>query len=203
MTQYNHAAAISMLRHMVEVAAGGEIILRDFSRPIRERNNGLTGPYYFRPGALITDAHTVPEGFSGYLSKDESAIDEGAHVRLRVVAAGNLVNLKHDGWYTDDDCSETMYGVVARLPRSRGFLAGWTMGAQMATSFTRTIYQSEKEAARAADREAEYAAQRARDEAAKERAEDEAEQRQAEAHAAHYERIAGGPTSADEWEPYP
>lgn len=164
MNTYNHETAMNLLRHSLAGIAEGRIPLRDLSRPIRERNNGVPGPYYMTASALIFDARQVPEGFGGYLNSHEDAIDSGSFARLRVVRADSIIRLKHTGWFTDDDgMGDTCFGVVARLPRSRGFLAGWSLGANMATSFSRTIHDTEEEAARAADREAELSAERERE----------------------------------------
>jgi hypothetical protein len=159
-----HQARLSMLRHSIAGIAEGRLPLRDLSRPIMERNSGVTGPYFFTPGPLITSARNKPEGFGGYLNGSETMIDEGAFARLRVRRADSIVKLRHKGWFTDDDCiGELAFGIVATLARSRGFLAGWSLGGNMCASLSRTIYWIEQEAARAADREAELAAEKERD----------------------------------------
>jgi hypothetical protein len=174
MDAYNHTQAIDRLRRSIDaIANDGHLPLRNFARPIRERNSGPCGPYYFTPGKLITDARSAPEGFGGYLNKRADEISEGSFTRLRVKRADEIIRLDHTGWYADDDgIGDTMFGVVATLPRSRGFLAGWSLGAQMATSFSRTIYETAEEAARAADREAEHASERERDYQREQRAEE-------------------------------
>lgn len=74
------------------------------------------------------------------------------------------VRIDHTGWYTDDHGdSDTMRGVVWRLPSLRGFLAGWSMGRNMATSVDADIYETERAAAYAADQLAERAAETERE----------------------------------------
>jgi hypothetical protein len=165
MDAYNHTQAIDNIRRTIAgIVNDGHHPLRDYRRAIRARHTGPCGPYYFVPGKLITDASNAPEGFGGYLNSRADALDEGSFVRLRVKRADEIIRLRHTGWYTDDECiGETMFGVVATLPHSRGFLAGWSLGAQMATSFTRNIYETAEEAAFAADAEAQRAAERERD----------------------------------------
>ena len=79
-------------------------------------------------------------------------------------------SIRHTGWFTDEYQSETIRGVVFRLPHGRGFLAGWSMGEGMASAVDRYVWDDEKDAARAADDMAERAAERAaeREEAANE-----------------------------------
>ena len=73
--------------------------------------------------------------------------------------AGDIVNLDHNGWYTDPDgCGDTIKGIVARLPHGR-FLAGWSMGKNMASAVDDTLYDDAKDAARAADQLAERIAE--------------------------------------------
>ena len=71
--------------------------------------------------------------------------------------------IAHRGWYTSEDCHQTIRGIVARLPKGRGFLAGWTMGESMASEFESTIYCDEAQAARAADCIAEMEAEKERE----------------------------------------
>jgi hypothetical protein len=165
-----HQDRLTMLRHSIDGIAEGRIPLRDLSRPIRARNSGITGPYYFTPGPVITGRHNAPEGFAGYLTGNQIA--EGSFARLRVRRADDIIRLRHSGWFTDEHCDETMYGVVATLPRSRGFLAGWSLGEGMATSFSRDIHATAEDAARAADEEARIAAEKEREYRANETADD-------------------------------
>lgn len=63
--------------------------------------------------------------------------------------------INHTGWWADEYQDQKIRGLVFRLPRSRGFLAGWTMGEGMASTVECDIYDTEREAAYAADSMAE------------------------------------------------
>jgi len=149
------------------------IKLVDLSIPLRQRK-GKTW-YYFNPRPLIHNRRTRNEGFGGYLSRDGKEINAGSHVRLRVVRASENYSRAHE-YYCDDFQDQTIYGIVARLTQSRGYLAGWTMGEGMCCSFDATIYDDIGEASRAADSEAESAAEKEREYQAEQRANDEAEE---------------------------
>jgi hypothetical protein len=153
----------------------GTVKLWDYSKPIKQRHSGPCGPYQFTRQGLITGRKNRNKGFGGYLSKDGTEVNEGSMVRLRVFRADSVIRLNHDGWYCDQFQDGTMYGVVARLPRSRGFLAGYSMGPQMSTGFDSTIYETADDAARAADSEAETAAEREREYQEKWQADQDAE----------------------------
>lgn len=72
-------------------------------------------------------------------------------------------DIRHTGWYTDDHgASDTIRGVVFRLPHARGFLAGWSMGENMISEIDLYIWDDERDAAHAADGMAEHAAERER-----------------------------------------
>lgn len=63
---------------------------------------------------------------------------------------GSRIN--HTGWFTNEfDDGDTIRGIVFRLPRNRGFLAGWTMGDSMASELEYRIFDDQVRAARAAD----------------------------------------------------
>lgn len=72
-------------------------------------------------------------------------------------------HIDHTGWFCDDFQFDKIRGLVVRLPHGR-YLAGWSMGEQMASWVDSTeVYTDETEAARAADSLAEYAAERERE----------------------------------------
>lgn len=75
------------------------------------------------------------------------------------------------GWYCNNFQDESITGFAFRLPRGRGFLAGWMMGDQMCASVSRRIYDDENGALQAGHRMAELAAERMREEDAKDQAE--------------------------------
>lgn len=136
----------------------GTVKMWDYSTPIKERHSGPCGPYMFTRQPTRTGRC---EGFGGYLGHGE--INDGSMVRLRIALAGDVVRLEHTGWYCDQFQDQTMCGIVARLPRSRGFLAGWTMGVGMCCSFDGRVHETIEEAARAADEEARIGAERERE----------------------------------------
>lgn len=73
-------------------------------------------------------------------------------------------SIKHTGWYCDEYGDDTIRGLVLRLPKGRGFLAGWTMGERMATEIDVSwVHADEVEAAHAADDMAERAAENQRE----------------------------------------
>ena len=109
------------------------------------------GPYTFRSDA-------DHETFSFYL-------DSAFCPDLRWTYADEITYLiRHRGWYCDDFQEDTMRGIVFRLPKSRGFLVGWTMGDGMISEIDRRwILDDEEQAAHAADECARVAAEYARD----------------------------------------
>lgn len=77
---------------------------------------------------------------------------------------GDVPLINHTGWFSDaDGAADKIRGVVFRLPKGRGFLAGWSMGESMASSVEFEIYESDIEAARAADSLAEKIAETERE----------------------------------------
>ena len=109
------------------------------------------GPYHFRVDA---DQPTR----SAYLDSD-------FFPGLRWQYADKVTSrIRHTGWYCGDYDNDKIRGIVLRLPRSRGFLAGWTMGEHMITEIDVSwIHDDEIEAALAADEMAESAAERERE----------------------------------------
>lgn len=128
--------------------------------------NPVCGPYYHAP---------KPGGGKGigfYLESD-------GMLSLRWQWADKVdgAGIDHRGWYSDQyGDSEKIRGLVLRLPKSRGFLAGWSMGEGMASALECDIYETEREAARAADSLAEHTAEREREYQAEEEAKREAEE---------------------------
>ena len=76
--------------------------------------------------------------------------------------AHDIVNLRHKGWFTDTECSETAVGIVARLPHGR-FLAGYRWTSNGERVYFPEVFTDEDEAARAADSYAEAFAEDARE----------------------------------------
>ena len=128
--------------------------------------NPVCGPYFHAP---------KPGGGKGvgfYLESDGS-------IALRWQWVDKVIGarIEHTGWYSDEHGdSEKIRGLVLRLPKSRGFLAGWSMGEGMGSALDPDIYATEREAARAADSLAEDVAKREREHQAEEEAKREAEE---------------------------
>ena len=121
--------------------------LTDRRRPI------VCGPYYHAPRP-----EDAGSGAGFYLDSDGAP-----GLRWTWCDETEGARIEHTGWYCDDDGFQTIRGIVLRLPRGRGFLAGWSMGAGMASTIDATIYDSARDAAYAADSMAERAAERERD----------------------------------------
>lgn len=120
---------------------------------IHRTTTRTSGPYYTAP-------KTGADGKSFYLNSDFMP-------GLRWEWADEIdgVRIGHYGWFTDDDGTngEAIRGLVMRLPKSRGFIAGWSMGEHMASSVEYAVWDNEANAARHADRLAEIAAEHERD----------------------------------------
>lgn len=110
------------------------------------------GPYYRDNPTPVTRTHP---GGSFYLDSD---FEPGRYVKR----ADEIIHLKHTGWYCDEFQDQTIHGIVIYLPHGK-FLAGWSMGAGMASAYEGTIYTDETEAAREADQLAEETAENERE----------------------------------------
>ncbi len=127
-------------------------------------SRGLTGGYYHSP---VPDA-AKSRGF--YLDSDGMS-----GLRWQWAEECEGARIRHTGWFCDDDCSQTIRGIVLRLPRGRGFLAGWSMGEGMASTVDYSpIFDNAADAAACADSMAESAAEKERDYQAREWAKIEA-----------------------------
>lgn len=135
----------------------------DFSRPMSDVRKSRKSPYY-REIQLVTDQRTI--GFyCGSSSRDVLFCDrQGSAIDLRLERANeHLPNSRLSSirsYYCDEDGCMSMEPIVARLPRARGFLAGWTMGSGMCASLDCTLWDDAEEAARYAHSLTESAAQR-------------------------------------------
>ena len=100
---------------------------------------------------------------AGYLDSDFSLAPRGRWRWADEVAPSAI---RHRGYYTvEGACSgdDTIRGLVVYLPHGR-VIAGWSMGVGMATCVdTSTVYDCERDAALAADRLAEIAAEKERE----------------------------------------
>jgi hypothetical protein len=154
------------------------IVLRDLSKPIRERHSKHVGPYTWEP----TDA-AWSKGFGFYTASGKGLrMDRaGSRFDLRLEYANDLLDSYSrlagiTGYYCDEFQDSTMIPIVARLPHGRGFLAGWTMGQGMCASLSSYIHETERDAAIAAHDDAESAAQREQEYQARMNAEDSEEE---------------------------
>lgn len=119
------------------------------SKRLDRARNSICGPYYHYP-----NPDKAGSGCGFYLQSDGMP-------GLRWQWADDCCrSIEHTGWYTDPHGDrEKIRGIVFRLPRSRGFLAGWSMGEGMASTMDSTIYPDERSAALAADSMAQHAAE--------------------------------------------
>jgi len=112
------------------------------------------GPYYSAPKPAGRG-----HGISFYLDSDFAP-----GLRWEWCDQVEGVRIRHTGWFTDEHGdTDTIRGLVMRLPKGRGFLAGWSMGSGMASAVDCEIYADASDAAYAADCLAERAAERERD----------------------------------------
>lgn len=140
-----------------------EITLIDYARPLKERAKARKGggPYRWTPSK-------PGKGRSFYMASEGFAMaSHGSALDLRIeLANDHLPNSRlsmTNGYYPDLDMSDTLQPIIARLPRGRGFLAGWTMGAGMCASLDVTIWDDEGQAAHAAHDMAESDAEKSRE----------------------------------------
>lgn len=146
-----------------------EITMLDYQRPLAERakSRKVVGPYLWRPSEPGS-GRGFYRGRGLYCDRTGSGFD------LRLEEANK--HIRHDaiGYYVDSFQDETLQPIIARLPHSRGFLAGWTMGPNMCATLGPDIYPDAESAAWAAHSTAEHDAEQER-----ERAESELEERDA------------------------
>ena len=129
---------------MVARAAFGPALLRK-----KWAGRKFVGEYHHAP---------TPNGIRGrgfYLDSDGQPF-------TRWKWADDVVKLRHTGYFCDLHADQTIRGIVAILPHNR-FLAGWSMGENMASGVDGSIYDTPEDAAHAADSMAEYAAERERE----------------------------------------
>lgn len=147
-----------------------EIYMLDYQTPMPERlrRRKYAGPYRWRPAE-------PGKGRGFYQARNRDAatgdpeMDRQSTLRLRLQYANDLLpegsRLRHtSGYFADSFQDATLTPIVAPLPHSRGYLAGWTMGAGMCATLAPEIYDEPEDAARAAHDEAERSAIRAQEE---------------------------------------
>ncbi|SHH59203.1 hypothetical protein [Ferrimonas marina] len=89
-------------------------------------NGRCTGPYRF-------DMRPTHETMGFYL---ESDFAPGLRWDWAHEVPG--ASITHTGWFCDRDSHQTAQGIVLRLPKGRGFLAGYTLGEGMSSELLRT-----------------------------------------------------------------
>ncbi|TXH52303.1 MAG: hypothetical protein E6Q97_16505 [Desulfurellales bacterium] len=127
----------------------------------RKPGRAMCGDYYHAPPP------DAAKGRGFYLDSDGMP-------RLRWQWADECegARIRHTGWFCDDDQCEKIRGIVMKLPRGRGFLAGWSMGKGMASTIDYfPIFDNAADAAACADSMAENAAENEREYLAREMAE--------------------------------
>jgi hypothetical protein len=137
-----------------------EIVTIDFQRSLSERAMARKscGPYRWTPSE-------PGKGRGFYQSSKGLFVDQaGSSFDLRLEEANGSLpaysrNARINGYYCDNFQDGALTPIIARLPRGRGFLAGWTMGRGMCASLGATIYRDTESAAYAAHSAAEYDAE--------------------------------------------
>ena len=143
-------ASISFPRYLAALPKGS------FKKRISDAKNRVCGQYQLQPSP-ITGRKELATSF--YL---ESDFQPGLRWQWADEVSG--VSIRHKGWFCDDFQDQTIRGLVFRLPQGRGFLAGWSMGKEMASTVEYDCtYDTERDAALAADSLAENAAKRERE----------------------------------------
>lgn len=139
-----------------------EIVMIDYGRPLAARlaSRKYCGPYRWTPAA-------PGKGRGFYSSSHALTMDpRGSSLALRLEDANDHLRDRRrfvSGYYADDYQNATLEPIIARLPSGRGFLAGWTMGADMCGTLEPEVYPDAESAASAAHVAAEYAAERERE----------------------------------------
>ena len=123
-------------------------IVHNFNRPLAERlrSRKNVGPYN------CTRRDSSADSIGMYMGSGMCMGD--GPLSLRLEWAHDVEGVSHRnisrGWYTDD-FQTVVCGIVARLPRSRGFLAGYAYGENMTMCIETEVYDCEVSAAYAAD----------------------------------------------------
>ena len=136
---------------------GTTIYLHNTRRPLatRAKARKSVGPY------MWTVPSVGPSAGRGYYACDDQGTPSNGDCMFILRSCERPARIP--GWYCDAFQDETITACVLRLPRSRGFLAGWTMGKGMASSVDFDIIGEEADAWRIANSMAENAAERERE----------------------------------------
>lgn len=140
-----------------------EIILHDFSRPLRERMESRkhVGPYTWKPTPPMSGRGFYMESSThGYkCARYGSAID------LRIEHANDVIpcTRKPISYGCDEYGYSQIIPIIARLPNKKGFLIGWTMGQGMCAALEPELYHEVVDAGYAAHSHAEHVADKERE----------------------------------------
>lgn len=122
---------------------------------IMRARSPMCGDYCSAPRPIAGGTHP---GASFYLNSDFAP-----GLRWQWADQVSGARIGHRGWYADDDQDATIRGIVLRLPKGRGFLAGWSMGEGMASATEGMIFEDECDAALYAEECARVAAESERE----------------------------------------
>lgn len=141
-----------------------EITMINYTRPPAERAKArkFCGPYKWRPSQPGKG-----RGFyqsSQYLEMDGPGSSFALRLDYANTHAPGYSYSRPTGYFCDQHGDDKLTPIIARLPRGRGFLAGWTMGRGMCAALAPDIYHDIEDAALAAYNEAENDAERMRGE---------------------------------------
>lgn len=140
------------------------IRIHNLNKPLDARriSRRFCGPYEWTPA--------TPGKGRGFYSDSDNQFEMGegdCTFRLRIHDANDFLGcarIAHIlGYWCDYDGFDSLRPIVARLPHSRAFLAGWTMGAGMCGSLDAGLYPDAESAAFAAHSMAEYDAEAERE----------------------------------------
>lgn len=145
---------------------GHKVSMMRLRKPLAERladykaskiTRPTVGGYYW----TVPELRTAKNGGRGFYQSGAGlwVDDEGSSFDLRLAPAGDFIDGRLSwttGYYTDHQGDgDTLKPIVARLPRGRGFLAGWTYGEGMAATLDGHRWDNARDAAYAAHQMAE------------------------------------------------
>jgi hypothetical protein len=152
-----------------------KITLHDYSIPLVERakRRKTFGPYTLRPRygnqyiSFYMECVTspAPDAWPWLQTSSVAPAAHGGRVDLRIEEAndhltpGGLRNITGYATTAAGLGGDVLSPIVARLPRGRGFLAGWTMGEGMISELSYHVYDDGEDAALAAHAFADCAAE--------------------------------------------
>lgn len=150
------------------MSPSARITMIDYSRTLLERAKARksVGPYTWAPDDRRNGAtrNLPPTGRGFYQAGQPWSLRVDARgstfdLRLDYANTHHPMNWRRNGTFSHDE-NDTFTAIIARLPKGRGFLAGWTLGNGMCASLGGTIWDDIEDAARAAYVEAEQACER-------------------------------------------